>query len=200
MAAFAAVALFIESTIVGGAISPGYSHLADSVGELTNSMVPHRWGIAWGFAAYNVAFAVMALALWRAVRRSTASLVGMMLWFVIAAAGVGMVTAFPQDPVMPPTTWRGAVNVALAVLAAFGPIASAFVWSRAFRADPEWAPLARRTFWFGWALFMVRCGGAALGASVPALFGLGERLTVLTSMSWLAWLGVQALARRSERP
>lgn len=183
--------------VVGGAIVPGYSHVADSVSELTSSSGAHRWGIAWCFTAYNAAFAVMGVALWRSVRRSTASIVGTALWLVIAAAGVAMVTAFPQDPMGTDLTEPGTGHLILAGVAALGLIASAFVWSRAFRADDAWVGLARGTFWFGWAILVVGGAGAALGGIVPDLFGLGERFTMVTYLGWFAWLGVGASKRPS---
>lgn len=182
--------------LIGGAWVPGYSHLVDSVSELTSSSGPHRWGIAWGFVAYNAAFAVMALGLWRTVRRSTASTVGTVLWLVIAAAGIAMVSAFPQDPMGTDLTATGTVHLILAGIAALGLIVSAFVWSRAFRQDDAWAGLSRGSFWFGWAILAVGGTGAALGGMVPDLFGLGERFTMVTYLGWFLWLSVGALSRR----
>jgi len=199
LAAGSAVALYLGSMLIGGAIVPGYSHLADSVSEMTSSSGAHRWGLAWGFSAYNVAFAAMAVALWRSVRRSTASLVGTLLWLVIAAAGVAMVTAFPQDPMGTSLTPAGTGHVILAGVAALGLIVSAFVWSRAFRNDDAWAGLARGTFWFGWAILAVGGTGAALGGLVPDLFGLGERFTMITYLGCFAWLGAGALRSVAKR-
>ena len=197
--AIAAVGLYVGSMLVGGAAVPGYSHVADSVSELTSSSGAHRWGLAWGFSAYNAAFAVMSMALWRSVRRSTASRVGTALWLIIAGAGVAMVTAFPQDPMGTPLTAAGTGHVILAGVAALGLIVSAFVWSRAFRNDDAWAGLARGTFWFGWAILAVGGIGAALGGLVPDLFGLGERFTMVTYLGWFAWLGAGALGRPTAR-
>ncbi len=196
-AAFAAVALYLESMLIGGAVVPGYSHVADSVSELTSSSGAHRWGIAWGFTAYNAVFAVMAVALWRSVRRSRASVIGTALWLVIAAAGVAMITAFPQDPMGDPLTSAGTGHMILAGVAALGLIVSAFVWSRAFHGDDAWAGLAGGTFRFGWAILVVGGAGAALGGIVPDLFGLGERFTMVTYLGWFVWLGVGALKRRA---
>ena len=198
-AAGATVFLYVGSMLVGGAVVPSYSHVTDSVSELTSAAGAHRWGIAWGFTAYNVAFAVMAVTLWRSVQRSTASIVGTALWFVIAAAGIAMVTAFPQDPMGTSLTAAGTVHVVLAGVAALGLIASAFVWSRAFRNDDAWAGLARGTFWFGWAILAVGGTGAALGGLVPELFGLGERFTMITYLGWFAWLGAGALRRSTAK-
>lgn len=199
VAAFAAVGLYVGSMLIGGAVVPGYSHVADSVSELTSSSGAHRWGIAWGFSAYNVAFAVMAMALWRSVRRSTASRVGATLWLIIAGAGIAMVTAFPQDPMGTTLTAAGMGHLILAGVAALGLIVSAFAWSRAFRADHAWEGLARGTFWCGWAILAVGAVGAALGGLVPDLFGLGERFTMVTYLGWFAWLGAGALRRSAAR-
>lgn len=195
-AAFAAVGLYLGSMLIGGAWVPAYSHIADSVSELTSSSGPHRWGIAWGFVAYNAAFASMAASLWRAVRRSTASSVGMALWLVIATAGVAMVSAFPQDPMGTDLTATGTIHMILAGIAALGLIVSAFVWARAFRIDDRWADLARGTFWFGWAILIVGGAGAALGGVVPDVFGLGERFTMISYLGWFAWIGAGALRRQ----
>ncbi len=185
--------------LIGGAVVPGYSHVTDSVSELTSSSGVHRRDIALGFTAYNVAFAVMAVALWTSVRRTAASLVGTVLWLIIAASGVAMVTMFPQDPMGTPLTAPGTGHLILAGVAALGLIVSAFVWSRAFRSDDAWAGLARGTLWFGWAILAVGGTGAALGGIIPSLFGLGERFTMVTYLGWFAWLGVGASKRPSAR-
>lgn len=199
VAAFAAVGLYVGSVLVGGAVVPGYSHVADSVSELASSGGAHRWGIAWGFSAYNASFAVMAMALWRSVRRSTAARVGTALWLIIAGAGIAMVTAFPQDPMGTALTAAGTGHMILAGVAALGLIVSAFVWSRAFGNDDAWAGLARGTFWFGWAILAVGGIGAALGGLIPDIFGLGERFTMVTYLGWFAWLGAGAFRHSTAR-
>lgn len=195
IACFSAVALYLGATVIGGTLVPGYSHIADSVSELTSSTGPHRSAIAWGFAAYNVAFAAMAWTLARTVRPSPSGSVATALWFVIAAAGIAMVSAFPQDPLGTPLTGPGTVHIVLAGIAAVGLIASAWLWTRAFRSDVTWAGLARGTFWFGWAILVVGGVGAALGGLVPEAFGLGERFTMVTYLGWFLWLGSGALRR-----
>lgn len=197
MFAVATVVLYIGSMLVGGAIVPGYSHVENSVSELTSSAGAHRWGLAWGFTAYNVAFAGMGVALAATVRRSRALVTGLALWIVVAVAGVLQVSVFPQDPMGDDLTARGTGHLILAGVAALGLIVSAFFWARAFAADARWAGLARPTFWFGWAILGIGGIGGALGGAVPSVFGLGERFTMVTFLGWFTVIAVHALGRPS---
>lgn len=189
----AAVALYLGSMIIGGIIVPGYSHIENSVSELTSSAGAHRWGLAWGFAAYNVAFAGMGVGIAKSMLRTRALVAAVALWFLVAVAGVLMVTVFPQDPMHTDLTARGTGHVILAGVAALGLIVSAFLWSRAFRADASWAGLARPSFWFGWAILGIGGVGGILGGAVPSIFGLGERFTMVTYLSWFTVMAIAAL-------
>jgi hypothetical protein len=198
-AGLAAVGLYIASTFVGALLVPGYSHVADSISELTSSTGMQRTPIAWGFIAYNAAFAAMAVGLWRSVSRTPASDAAAALFGVIAGAGVAMVTVAPQDPWGATLTAAGAWHIALAAIAAVGLIAAAFVWSRAFAHDPRWVHLARPSFWFGWTILVLGGAGGALGAFVPELFGVGERVTMVVYLTWFAWISVVSLKSPSDR-
>lgn len=197
--AIATVALYIGSMVVGGAIVPGYSHIENSVSELTSSAGAHRWGLAWGFSSYNVTLAAMGIGLARAVRRSRALITGLCLWLVVAVAGVLQVSVFPQDPMGQDVTPKGTGHLILAGVAAAGLIVSAFFWAKAFKADAGWSRLARPSFWFGWAILAIGGLGAALGGIVPSLFGLGERFTMVTYLGWFTVIAVVALRRPTGR-
>lgn len=117
--ALAAVASYVGTTIVGGAIVPGYSHVADSVSSLTSPGAPYRAGLALGFAAYNLGVVVLGVALPRAhgVRSIPVSVAGALL-VACGAAGVLMLEPFPQDAMGAPLTAAGTVHIVLAGVSA----------------------------------------------------------------------------------
>ena len=64
-AALVAVTAYVATTVLGGWSDPRYSHVADSISELTSSLAPNRSLLALGYLAYNLALVVLVLALWR---------------------------------------------------------------------------------------------------------------------------------------
>lgn len=174
----------------------GYSHILNTVSELTSTTGEHRTALAWAFSAYNVALAAFGLTLAARVKRGRALTAAVTLWLAVALAGVLMVTVYPQPAWEDILIEDGTGHMLLAMVAAFGLIASAFCWSRAFRADAAWADLALPSFVFGWAILGVGGLGALLGTLIPALFGLGERFTMVTYLGWFCWIAVAAMRKR----
>jgi hypothetical protein len=68
MAGLAAVILYMGAVVLGGILDPTYSHVSDSVSELTSPRAPNRAVLGTVFTAYNLALAVMAVALLRTSR------------------------------------------------------------------------------------------------------------------------------------
>jgi hypothetical protein len=195
--ALGAVAAYIGTTVVGGTIVPGYSHVADSVSSLTSPGAPHRGALAVGFAAYNVGVAVLGIALPLASRQPGAAL-RIAGWLLVAcgAAGVLMLEPFPQDPMGAAVTPTGTVHIVLAGVSALTLVVATVLTAVAWRRDPEWSRLWKFSIAAGAAILVTGGVGAALITS--PVFGLLERTTQLSFLSWFAAIGVVALglARR----
>lgn len=190
VAAFAAVALYVGSTVLGGAIVPGYSHISDSVSSLTSPGAPYRALLGSGFGLYNAAVAAMAVGLLRTsrprwqVRTATAVLIAG------AVAGILMIEPFPQDAMGAPLTVPGTVHVVLAGVSALGLVAAAVLYGIAWRSDPVWRGIA----WFSIivAALILVTGGVGAALITSPVFGLLERTTQLSFLAWFAVIGVVA--------
>ena len=184
---------YVATVVLGGAIVPGYSHLRHSVSELTSPGASYRTPLAVGFLLYNVGVALLGAGLVRSSVPSRWSRVAGVLLIVCAVAGILMIEPFPQDPMGSPITAAGSVHIALAGLSAMSLISSLLMFARAWHNDPTWMPLRRFSVIAALAILMTGAVGALMVTS-PA-FGLFERLTQLSFLSWFGSAGVLGLRR-----
>jgi hypothetical protein len=190
--ALGAVAAYIGTTIVGGAIVPGYSHVSDSVSSLTSPGGAHREALAVGFAAYNVGVAVLGIALpYTTQRRSVPLTVAGWLLVACGAAGVLMLEPFPQDPMGAEVTPAGTVHIVLAGVSAMTLVAATALTAVAWRRDPEWSRLWKFSIGAGAAILVT--GGVGAAFITSPVFGLLERTTQLSFLSWFTAIGIVAL-------
>jgi len=187
----AAPVLYIGSTVLGGAVVPGYSHIRDSVSSLTSVGTPHRLWLALGFTAYNVALGLTAAGLLRKSRPSRAATWAGWLLAASAAAGILMLEPFTEDPVGTPLTPFGIGHIVLVAVSAFGIVIATFLYAWAWRNDPRWRPLVRLSWIIGVVVLVT--GGIGSAAITTPVFGLLERLTPLALLTWFAAVGVTAL-------
>ena len=196
--AFAAVALYVGTTVLGGAIVPGYSHVTDSVSSLTSPGAPFRGLLGVGYALYNAAVVVMAVGLLRTSRAVWPARVASGVLIAGSIAGVLMIEPFPQDAMGAPLTPAGVVHIVLAGLSAFGIIAAAVLYGVAWRSDPLWRGIAVFSVVAAAAILVTGGIGAALITS--PVFGLLERVTQLSFLTWFAVVGVVAVRAALANP
>jgi len=186
-----AVGLYLGTTVAGAAASPGYSHIADPISELTSSAAPHAAGLAVGYVGYNLAAAAFALGLRRMSPHSRYA--GHALaWMVVGAiAGIGQVTLFPQDTTGEAATTAGRVHIGLAGVSALLTIVCAVLYAIAFRKDLRWERHAR--FTWACALAIVVTGSVAAVSAGRPWMGAAERLPIGTFLLWIAVVSVRCL-------
>jgi Protein of unknown function (DUF998) len=186
-----AVGLYVGTTVVGAAMSPGYSHVADPISELTSSSAPHAAGLAVGYVGYNLATAVFAYGLRRATVTSPRT--GYALpWMVVGAiAGIGEVTLFRQDSIGEAATAAGRVHVGLAGVSALLTVVCAVLYAIAFGKDVGWDRTARFT-WTCVLAILLTGPVAAAGVGRPWM-GLAERLPIGAFLLWIAVVSVRCV-------
>lgn len=192
--ALGAVVAYVGTTLIGGAIVPGYSHVSDSVSSLTSPGAPFREALAVGFAAYNVGVVALGVALPRAMRTPTVP-VRVAGWLLVACgvAGVLMLEPFPQDPMDAELTTGGMVHIVLAGVSAITLVAATILAAIGWRKDTHWSRL--RTFSIVAGVAILATGGVGAAFVTSPVFGLLERTTQLSFLSWFAAIGVVALMR-----
>lgn len=193
-AGIAAPLVYAAAVLTGGALDPHYSHVANTISELTMAGAPHRGALAASFVLYNLLVVVFAAGLPAALPRS--GVTAAVLLIVNAIAGIAMVTAFPTDLPDDPLTADGQVHIALAAVSSIGTIAvvALVAWALWGRAD-----------WHGLAVASAVCvglilvSGIAAGVSAALLspwMGLAERATIGIFMLWLFAFAVAVLRRQ----
>jgi hypothetical protein len=197
--ALGAVVAYVGSTVVGGAIVPGYSHVEDSVSSLTSPGAPYRVGLAIGFAAYNVGVAALGVALPRiGARRSPLVTTAGALLVVCGGAGVLMLEPFPQDLPGDPVSAAGTVHIVLAGVSALTLVVATVLAALGWRKDLWARPLWPWSIAAGAAILVTGGVGSLALALGTSYFGLFERATQLSFLSWFALVGVFSL--RGTRP
>ena len=191
LAGIAAPLLYVFTVILGGAIRPGYDHLAEAVSALTEARAPNKvWldALFFGFNVLLVAFGIGVLATMRhhrlAIRISALAIIG------VALLGLVM-WSFPMDPVGAPVTGTGQGHLILAGLMSFGTIVAVFAFAAGAWRVPGWRAFSVFSFL---ALAEIVATGAltaiAAGGEWPTV-GLWERMTIGGYLVWifvLAWL------------
>jgi hypothetical protein len=106
--------LFVFMTILGGAMRPGYSHVADTVSELFSPGSPNKRlldPLHTVYALLMVSFGFGMLQFVRGSGQSTrGGIAGAVLFIAAALASVATATVFPQDAWGSPPTFRGQMH------------------------------------------------------------------------------------------
>lgn len=190
-AGVAAVCTYCLAVILGAALYPGYSHLADTISSLTNPSAPNLGLMNGLFCLYNLACiafgvgwglrAVSATARAAAILVALCGLLGLVMFF------------FPQDAPGTAVSAKGAVHIALAGAMSLLSMAGMLTRVLAERRVPALKGMSTYSFVSVAAVFLTGGLAAAGVAGTWPVAGLLERLTI---GAYLQWLAVQALAAR----
>jgi hypothetical protein len=135
--ALLAPVVYVFVVVLGGLLSPDYSHASRAISELIEVGAPNKWLLNPLFALYNLLTGTFAVGLFLVVRtrrrteRRLSGLLGALV--LVFEAFVGLVTVFfPQDPPgSPPGPWRAATpSPASSKGSPSGRSCSGWPWSR----------------------------------------------------------------------
>jgi len=178
----------LTATIVGAALRPGYSHIADSISELTEAGAPNKMLLDAMIGAYHLLFIPFAYGLHLALPRGV--WLGPALLGVAGLLGLILTGFFPCDAGCEanPTTIAGkghGVILAVNVLCVFTGMVAVF-WR--IRLNPSWRTYARYTLIS--ALAALGLGLATMPLLNTAYTGLGERLALIPIELWFVVSGL----------
>jgi len=187
LAGFAAPLVYVATVIVGGIVTPGYSHLDQPVSALFAVGAPYALPISAGFILYNLLLALFGLGLLRTLRWPA-------LMILLNGAFGLVIELFPMDATGTPMTVPGLIHIVLAaglVVTCIAAMALAAVaW---WRAGTHRVLLPITVLLL---VVMVVAGGiAAQAASTgwPPL-GLFQRFTIGAYLVWIVLLSLDTRA------
>jgi hypothetical protein len=186
----AGVAVYVVAVILGAALYPGYSHLADTISSLTNPTAPNLGLMNALFAVYNLCCLLFGIG-WAADRGAGTRLTRATAIMISAAGLLGLVMYFfPQDPMGGDISARGSVHIAIA--GAMSLLTMVLIVLRGLGELREPGSRGRAVYSFvSVGVVFVTGGCAAVGVAEGwAVGGLLERLTIGAFLQWLAVQGI----------
>lgn len=178
--------LFVFTTILGGALRPGYSHVADTVSELFSPGAPNKLLLDTLHTTSALLTAIFGVGVFQLVRESQHSepvgLVGAGIIITTGIVNVATATIFPQDAWGSPPTFPGEMHKILAGVLALLSILSTLligIWSTRSDLFPGFG-----TYSFVTVGFLLISGGFAVAKLGTPIMGITERITILAGLQW----------------
>ena len=184
--------IYIGMTILGGALTPGYSHIKDTVSELMSPGAPNKSLMDTLMALSSVFMTLFGIGVFQFVKASGQSsrlaIASAVLLIVLGILQVVVVLFFPQDPMDAELTFPGKMHIGLVGIQALMSILIPLflgLWMHKTGKMPGFGIYsiisAALTVAMGIAIF-------PLGKSI---MGLTERITVLIYDLWLIIIAVK---------
>jgi hypothetical protein len=187
--------VYVAAVVVGGILTPGYSHVAGPVGALTMPGAPAALVLIPLFALYNALLIAFAFTV-RDVLRAEGVRLGLGAPTALAVAALlgALMLLYPIDPVGAPSTETGRMHLWFAAVASFATMLAVLSIAGAFGRS------GRRAFaiysYVSLAAILVSDIWAVMtAADMSALMGLAERLTIGAFLQWLFVLALALLHR-----
>lgn len=190
-----AVILYVGTTVIGGLVVPGYSHIGDPISQLTAPSTPHRGWWALGYVAYNLAVALFATGFWKLAPRSWPLRTASVLLVAGAVAGVAQVTAFPQDDGRDPVTTAGTLHLWLAGVSALTTVVVCVLCGVGLRHLEGWRAVS--TLSYAVAAAILVSGGIAAALVASTSMGLFERVPIGLFLAWIVAVALHRLLKLS---
>ena len=176
--------LYAATVILGAALTPGYSHVANAISELIASGAAAKPLLDPLFAVYNLLLIAFALGLRPAFRRLGVHLFWLSPWCLalVALAGLAM-WPFPQDPIGT-VTGGGIVHLILAGVQSLGTILAILFMAESLRRQ-AWRRFAVYCYATTAAILVSGVATAISVANAAPAFGLIERVTIGLFLQWM---------------
>jgi hypothetical protein len=199
----AAAIIYIGTVILGGLLRPGYSHISMAVSELVAHSAPNRTLLSSLFLIYNILLTIFGTGLFLKANSQPKgrvnSIIGSLALVTVGIAGILMELAFPQEPGGTATTFAGIMHFVMAGVASLGTMVAILMLAFWFRNIPALKGQVLYSM-ISVAIIFVS-GGLAAGAMAnhSPLFGLIERITILTFTLWMFVIG-RRMVQLEENP
>jgi hypothetical protein len=178
--------LFIFTTILGGAMRPGYSHMSNTVSELFSPGSPNRFLLSSLHTLFTVLLLFFGIGILKFIQRYSKSkrlgIIGVSAFIAMGVLNFLTATIFPQDAWGAPPTFFGEMHL---ILSGFISILSILyilligVWFHQTGISRNF-----RTYSFATVVAVVISAGWFITSYGRQIMGLSERLTILVGFQW----------------
>jgi hypothetical protein len=180
---------YVLAVIIGGFMVPGYSHLYNSISELTASNVPRIPIIFILFSIYNISLTVFGVGLYShsAFTPSMKTKIASVMIIVVGVLGIAMLY-YVQDPRNVMMSANGKIHLILAIISSILTMVIILLVGLSFRNGHKGLTL----YSFISLLILMITGGIAgvSTANNSALGGLYERFTIGTFIQWVLIISI----------
>ena len=188
--------LFVFMTILGGALRPGYSHIADTVSELFSPGAPNKPLLDTLHTTTALLGVFFGIGVFRLIRESRdselAGLIGAGLIITMGVVNIATATVFPQDAWGSTPTFPGELHKILAGVLALLSILSTLligIWLTRSGIFPGFG-----TYSFITVGILVISGVFAVAKLGTPIMGITERITILVGLLWTFLLAMKMLS------
>jgi hypothetical membrane protein len=192
--------IYAMAVIIGGFMLPGYSHIYNTISELTASDAPKIPFIQILFTLYNLSLMLFGLGMYRYLEtpnRNRTRLAAFLL-VCIGILGLGMYF-YPQDPRNIAMTLNGKAHIILAGIASLLTMIAIIQAGMGFKNSSRLGRLRLYSYiTFGLVFITGGLAGAGVANNSP-LGGLFERLTIGAFMQWVVVISVSILKMKQKQ-
>ena len=189
--------LFVFMTILGGALRPGYSHIADTVSELFSPGSPNKPLLDTLHTTTALLGVFFGVGVFMLVRENQSSdligLIGAGMIITMGLVNLATATVFPQDAWGSTPTFPGEMHKILAGVLALLSILSTLlmgIWLTRSGLFPGFG-----TYSFITVGIIVITGGFAVTKLGTPIMGITERITILVGLVWTFLLAMRMFSR-----
>ena len=176
--------LFVVGIVVGGAVTPGYSHLSDPVSQLAATGQPYPFIQMTGFVLFGLAIVATGLGLWRLPLTGRAARTGQVL-LIIAGTSMVLTGLFRADPMQQESLTTSGTLHLITAMVLFLSVSAAFLFcARAFRRANGWGDRSRFSLVAGLAAIAFLLTYSVAFELQPEMVGLWQRLFAATIVTW----------------
>ncbi len=178
--------LFVFTTILGGAIRPGYSHVSDTVSELFSPGSPNRLLLSALHTLFAVLLVLFGIGILKFVHRNEGSkrigIFGASTFITMGVLNILTATIFPQDAWGSPSTFFGEMHIILSGVISILSIMYILligIWFHRTRMS-----LNFRMYSIATVVAVVISAGWFMASFGSPIMGLTERLTIFVGFQW----------------
>lgn len=186
--------VYVANVVVGGLLTPGYSHVRNAVSELTQAGAPHAVALGLPYALSGLLLAAFGAAVCLvSYRTSRRVFTGGLLIGLFAVQAVLLGTVFPQDPLGAPLTFPGTMHLVLVGVSV--PLIVSAILLIGFGLDRAVSRWRHFRLYSMVTVLLMFAGGVltpiSIAGDVEAL-GLAERVTQMAYLTWFTLFSIQA--------